>query len=320
MIFLRLTIMNKFILILLLLISSFVYSQTITSTIVKDTITNGKPIYMNPKAGSCGSPDGAMNVIAVAPPSYAWLQANGYCNPASYGTNPTVCWTFVPSSTSVTINSGYSTTGCVNISHGPFNLYNAGCTLIGTGLNFTGLTIGATYTWCMTSSAWGGANCIGFTDYCPYFFNNVVLPIELEDFGGYNKGNVNHLYWVTATEINNDYFTIERSKEGDIWYEIAIIPGGGNLNTPSLYEFDDYSYEDGLNYYRLTQTDFNGAFETFEMIAINKSSNIPWQDYIIINLLGQEVPLDYSGIRIIIFEDGRRALIPAGMINPRITR
>jgi len=316
--------MKKLFFIILFFISFVGYSQevTITSTLIKDT-TDGSnpPIYMTPEAGSCGSPDGSMNVTVVTPPSYAWLQTNGYCHPASYGTNPTTCWTFVPSSTSVTINTGYSTTGCTNISHGPFTLYGPGCVVFGSGLTFTGLTVGLTYTWCITSSAFGGGpGCIGFTDYCPYFFNNVVLPIELEDFGGYNKGNVNHLYWVTATEINNDYFTIERSKEGDIWYEIAIIPGGGNLNTPSLYEFDDYSYEDGLNYYRLTQTDFNGAFETFEMIAINKTSNIVWQNYIIINLLGQEVPSYYNGIRIIIFEDGRRALIPAGMINPRITR
>ena len=270
--------MKKLILSFILMLVTLVgYSQTIHSTIIKDTITSGKPIYMTAKAGSCGSPDGGMNPTTVNPPNYAWLQANGYCNPASYGKNPTVCWTFTPTSSSVSMNSGYSTTGCNNIAFGGFNLYNSGCTLIGTGLNFTGLVIGNTYTWCMSGSAWGGGlGCIGFTDFCPYYFNNVVLPIELEIFNGYNKNNINNIYWVTATEINNDYFTLERSIDGNVWEVIATIQGGGNTHTPSMYEFKDDSYVSGINYYRLTQTDFNGAYETFETIAINNSINIVW--------------------------------------------
>lgn len=313
--------MKKIITILTLLIFTLnSYSQVINSTILKNSFSGKVPTYMN-KAGSCGSPDGSMNVTTVSPPNYAWLQANGYCNPSAYGTNPTVCWTFVPSSTSVTINSGYSTTGCANISHGPFNLYNSSCTLIGTGLSFTGLTIGATYTWCMTSSAWGGGpGCIGFTDYCPYFFNNVTLPIELEDFDGYNKDGINNIYWVTATEINNDFFTLERSRGGQFWDVIATIPGSGNSNTPHLYEYKDDSYIDGVNYYRLTQTDFNGLFETFETIAINTAPKVKYLDYIIINLLGQQVRLDYDGIRIVIWEDGKRMLIPSGVRNPKIAK
>ena len=121
--------MKKIILTLLIFATSLMsYSQVTNSTILKNSFIGKVPTYMNNKAGSCGSPDGAMNSTTITPPSYAWLQANGYCNPSAYGTNPTVCWTFTPTSTSVTMNSGYSTTGCANISHGPFNLYNSSCT------------------------------------------------------------------------------------------------------------------------------------------------------------------------------------------------
>lgn len=145
------------------------------------------------------------------------------------------------------------------------------------------------------------------------------LPIELEWFTGHNEGNINKLSWVTATEINNDYFTIERSRDTKNWVTLGNVSGAGNSNTPIMYEFDDDDYEDGVNYYRLTQTDFNGAFESFKIITIN-TDVIPWQDYTIINLLGQEVHSDYDGIRIIIFEDGRRMVIPSGVRTPKITR
>ena len=146
-----------------------------------------------------------------------------------------------------------------------------------------------------------------------------LLVIELEDFDGYNKDKVNHIYWVTVSEINNEFFTLERSRDAVNWTEIAIMQGAGNSNTPILYEYDDESYDNGTNYYRLKQTDFNGVDETFETISII-TPFINFQDYIIINLIGQEVKKDYTGIRIIIFEDGKRILIPSGFRNPMITR
>jgi len=147
-----------------------------------------------------------------------------------------------------------------------------------------------------------------------------VLPIELEIFEGNNINGVNKLYWVTATEINNDYFTIERSRDGEFWKEIGTVEGGGNTNTPSMYELYDNTYIDGINYYRLTQTDFDGKSETFNIISINTGSEVVWQKFKIINLLGQEVSLEYTGIRVILFENGRSMLIPSGMRNPKIAR
>lgn len=95
-----------------------------------------------------------------------------------------------------------------------------------------------------------------------------ILPIDLVEFNGYSKGITNYLYWVTSTETNNDYFTLEKSANGIDWNYLTRIKGGGNMNTPSLYEYTDYKPFNGTSYYRLKQTDFNGSSETFNIIAI----------------------------------------------------
>lgn len=147
--------------------------------------------------------------------------------------------------------------------------------------------------------------------------NDCPLPIELEDFDGYNKeDNKNYLYWVTSTETNNDYFILERSFGGEHWEDIATVPGAGTVSTPSFYDFYDLDYMDGINYYRLTQVDFDGAYETFKTVAINTTPKYVYQDYKIINLIGQEVPIDYNGIRIIVYEDGSRTMLLSWMRNP----
>ena len=258
--------MKKLIVLIGMVVSGSLFSQTITHITLEEY---GKPIYMSPKAGSCGSPDGPMNSIGGPPASYAWLQANGYCNPASYGTNPTVCWTFTPTSSSVTINSGYSTTGCANIGFGPFTLYNNSCTNIGSGLSFTGLTPGLQYTWCMTGSAWGGGpGCIGFTDFCPYFTNNTVLPIILDYFKGESIEDYNYLSWATWSETNNSYFTLEKSNDAKNWEVIDTQSGAGTSNEHNLYNYLDYEVTVGAIYYRLSQTDFDGLTEYFKIITL----------------------------------------------------
>lgn len=241
-------------------------------------LDSNKIIYMTQKAGSCASPDGPMNSISAPPGSYAYLQANGYCNPNTYGTNPTVCWTFTPTSSSVSINSGYSQTGCANVAFGSIRLFNSSCTQIGTGTNFTGLTPGQSYTWCITGVAWGGGpGCAGFTDFCPYYINNSTLPVELAFFDANLKSDYILISWVTLTEVNNNYFTIEKSTDAKLWDEYYRMPGAGNTNTPSSYEFQDHDISSEIIYYRLVQTDYDGNFKVYNPVAIKipVSYNIP---------------------------------------------
>lgn len=133
-----------------------------------------------------------------------------------------------------------------------------------------------------------------------------ALPIELVDFDGQNKDNINHLWWVTATETNNDYFTLERSRGGEFWEIIDTEAGASNSSTPILYEYLDYGYMDGTNYYRLTQTDFNGASETFQIIAINTTVPPKREIPIAYDTLGRIIkdPDNYIGVIIFKYKNG----------------
>jgi len=85
------------------------------------------------------------------------------------------------------------------------------------------------------------------------------LPVELLLFEGEAQTNGNLLKWVTATEIDNDYFTIESSTDGINFTKTATIKGGGNQTTISNYSYLDRTELNGTTYYRLSQTDFDGT-------------------------------------------------------------
>ena len=92
--------------------------------------------------------------------------------------------------------------------------------------------------------------------------NNVQtpLPIELISFEAKVSDEEVVLYWQTATETNNDYFTIERSANAQNWEPIAQIKGAGNSNDLQTYTAVDKNPINGINYYRLKQTDYDGAY------------------------------------------------------------
>jgi hypothetical protein len=86
------------------------------------------------------------------------------------------------------------------------------------------------------------------------------LPIELVSFEAELNGKQVDLNWITSTEINNDFFTIERSLDLNSWQELTIIPGAGNSSqTIEYYEIDNDPIS-GVSYYRLKQTDFDGKY------------------------------------------------------------
>jgi hypothetical protein len=90
--------------------------------------------------------------------------------------------------------------------------------------------------------------------------NCSVLPITLLDFDALPFENEVLLTWKTLSEVNNDYFTIERSSDLNNWTSIGKIDGAGNSNYEIEYETLDKNPLSGISYYRLKQTDFNGAF------------------------------------------------------------
>ena len=96
-----------------------------------------------------------------------------------------------------------------------------------------------------------------------------VLPIELTSFKGQLKDEAVELSWRTESEINNDFFTLERSKDGVDFESIAEISGAGTTNHANNYSHYDFAPFEGINYYRLMQTDFDGKFTYSDIIQVS---------------------------------------------------
>ncbi len=92
------------------------------------------------------------------------------------------------------------------------------------------------------------------------------LPVTLKIFSGEIKNNGIELKWITASEINNDYFSIERSPDGFNYSEIGRVQGAGNSTTENTYLLVDPSPLVGNNYYKLSQLDFDGHKEEYAPI------------------------------------------------------
>lgn len=95
-----------------------------------------------------------------------------------------------------------------------------------------------------------------------------VLPIRLLSFTGKNSGGINTLKWSTATETDNDYFTLERSFNGSYFEPIAQIDGAGNSTSTINYSYVDKKTVVGVTYYRLKQTDFNQKVSYLGIVAL----------------------------------------------------
>ena len=115
------------------------------------------------------------------------------------------------------------------------------------------------------------------------------LPIELISFNGLNDNSKNLLTWSTASEYNNDFFTIERSIDGNNWEIVSIIDGVGTSTSIMNYSYLDYTFtKNSINYYRLKQTDFNGQYKYSSIIAIDNQATKYIKSIITYDIMGQE--------------------------------
>jgi subtilisin-like proprotein convertase family protein len=109
----------------------------------------------------------------------------------------------------------------------------------------------------------------GFSDWGIGSSKKNPLPVELLYFKAECKDAFALLTWQTATENNNNYFTVEKSNNGIDFIEVKKINGAGNSNNPLSYSaIDDHIYP-GITYYRLKQTDYNGMFSYSDQMAVN---------------------------------------------------
>jgi hypothetical protein len=136
------------------------------------------------------------------------------------------------------------------------------------------------------------------------------LPIELLSFNAYPADNAVTVEWTTASEINNDFFTVLRSTDGEKWNDMFQLKGAGNSIVRNSYQIIDPQPLSGRSYYRLRQTDFDGetthsgvvsvSFEQGSELrawpnpspgsySINVAKIAPGQVKVL-NTLGQEIP------------------------------
>jgi hypothetical protein len=127
--------------------------------------------------------------------------------------------------------------------------------------------------WNFVSSAKVSSGCNSFGS---------PLPIDLLSFSAncVANGTVN-INWSTASETNNDYFTIEKSTDLENWDVVSTVKGAGNSNSVLNYSITDDIIPGRNYYYRLKQTDFNGNSKTFD--PMETSCNETQADYLHLN-------------------------------------
>jgi hypothetical protein len=181
------------------------------------------------------------------------------------GTTNTYCYSFTANNTTVSF-SMIITSNCSggNVSALTWTLQTAACGAnVASGnlssMSASGLTIGTQYVLCYTYTI--PSTCHHSSLY-PYFVGASPLPIELISFDVQKNENVVIANWITVTEHNNDYFTLEKSKDGVNWELVSVIDGAGNSTSVLNYSKTDSKPYHGTSYYRLKQTDYDGHSTT----------------------------------------------------------
>ncbi len=99
---------------------------------------------------------------------------------------------------------------------------------------------------------------------------NAMLPVELLSFSALaDPSGAVLLNWSTASESENDYFTVERTLHATDWEAVLMLRGQGISLQPNEYEAVDRHPLPGLSYYRLKQTDFDGQFAYSEVRSVH---------------------------------------------------
>lgn len=236
--------MKNTILSLLGAISLLISTQTFSQTTVVSTDGYSVTISVQPKA--------------IVPTSSSCT--NGYNYNVRMDYNITFSGNNIPSS----LYTLQGTLGCGTNSHF-FNLPNNG----GAGSVTSGSNVWRSITDCNAATVSTlSCNIINIQIQGPgissrtvtFVVSNTPLPVTLVDFSAAAANKKVKLTWSTSTEINNDFFTVERSENGSSWTAINTINGAGNSSQLINYQSYDANPVSGTAYYRIKQTDIDGKF------------------------------------------------------------
>ena len=140
-------------------------------------------------------------------------------------------------------------------------------------------------------------NLTSFSDFGVGDGGGSALPIELLSFTVRLSKNKAILTWTTATEINNDFFTVERTLDGISFEEVLEMPGAGNSFSPLTYIANDENPLPGKSYYRLKQTDYDGQFEYSSLVELDNNYANDINSYDITHIDNTKVVISYQVIK-----------------------
>lgn len=104
--------------------------------------------------------------------------------------------------------------------------------------------------------------------------DTTYIPVELVSFNGRIEKDKIVLSWITASELNNQGFYIEKSIDKSNWFSLGFVEGKGTTSEINYYSFIDKEIDSGIQFYRLKQIDYDGSFKYSEMIEINSGLTV----------------------------------------------
>jgi subtilisin-like proprotein convertase family protein len=226
------------------------------------------------------APGNTASIFDQTPPSYSAITGTVACgsNTVTFTlTEPVQCSSLSGTEYTVTGPSGYSSTATA-VGNGCFgaSTTNSITLTLATPLptNTNGpfiITAGNGSDFATVNDNCGNEQVLGQTI---SFITACPLPIELLSFNAKLEEDKVFTYWVTSSEINNDFFTVEKSSNVVDFEPVATIKAAGNsTSNKSYYLIDEYPLF-GISYYRLKQTDNNGNYAYYNIVAV-KNMNTP---------------------------------------------
>jgi hypothetical protein len=166
---------------------------------------------------------------------------------------------------------------------------------------------GAGYFQIWIKTVYGGPTSVYLDDLTIYETPIISLPIELLYFYGHKENDSNILEWATASEYQNDYFTLYRSVNGYDWMSILVMSGAGTSSIKHEYRYSDVALSD-IAYYVLKQTDTDGKFKIHHPISVYNP-----RTYKTVlrctDLLGRVLENSTGQARIVEYTDGTKVII-----------
>jgi hypothetical protein len=102
-----------------------------------------------------------------------------------------------------------------------------------------------------------------------------VVPVTWLRIAAEKVGQGAIVTWATASELDNDYFTVERSGRNGEFTEVGIVEGSGTKSSITEYAFEDVTPYQGVTYYRIKQTDYNGDYKYSPIVLLGDGVYTP---------------------------------------------